>query len=331
MARDGLSAQAFNRISRDACQILGFFLDPHTREEAFAVGISNARVDEALEANLILEANSELAAAALQWETNNWSRAAFLVFSQMNLQYLEPHPEKAIQLRTLTEFRRRTIAEYQQRASYPARRSRRGSTITLSVPEKSDFDLDALVSRRSVRSFSREPISFACFSRVLYEATTNCRDAEDSKSTGDPYFILNSFYSWLTLYVVVQGVDEIERGSYWYDPIEHQLVEIKSDVNDDQIKASIQYQGWIRGGGFCVFVGAHWERYMWIYRHSRAYINLLIQVGEFGQELLQSAYTNSLGGWLTPAVNESAAGDLFDLDTSQEEILYFVKLGYPRT
>ena len=47
------------------------------------------------------------------------------------------------------------------------------------------------------------------------------------------------------------------------------------------------------------------RRMAWLYRHSRAYLHLLTQVGSLGQELLTAATELGLGGWTSPAVHES--------------------------
>ena len=66
----------------------------------------------------------------------------------------------------------------------------------------------------------------------------------------------------------------------------------------------MQGQGWVLGTGFAVFVVADLRRLAWLYRHSRAYLHLLMQVGALGQELLMAATELGLGGWTSPAVHE---------------------------
>ena len=92
----------------------------------------------------------------------------------------------------------------------------------------------------------------------------------------------------------------------------------------------MQGQRGIQGTGFVVFVVADLRGYAWLYRHSRAYIHLLIQVGELGQEMLMAATELGLAGWVTPAVHESRAGALLGLrDDDSLEVLSMVKLGRP--
>jgi len=262
------------------------------------------------------------------WEDRKWSRAAYLTYSQMNLTYTEADQGENLELRELNDVRREIINSYTAEASYPlAQLVPSEKTIRLEIPPDTSPNLDALMKRRSQRQFSDADISFKDFSFTLYEATTNIRTGEESRLLGDSLFIFNSFYSWVKLYIAVQGVVDIPRGLYQYDPTQHQLRLIQEGVENHDIYSCIQYQSWIQGGGFCVFISAHWERYMWIYRHSRAYINLLIQAGELGQEIFMAANKYGLGGWGTPAVDEDMAASFLSYDSQQEDALYFLKIG----
>jgi SagB-type dehydrogenase family enzyme len=132
------------------------------------------------------------------------------------------------------------------------------------------------------------------------------------------------------LLVVVQDVDGLPGGVFEYDWREHRLIEAADPPSDDALLASVQGQRGIQGTGFVVFVVADLHGYAWLYRHSRAYIHLLIQVGELGQEMLMAATELGLAGWVTPAVHESRAGALLGLpDDDSLEVLSMVKLGCP--
>jgi SagB-type dehydrogenase family enzyme len=330
---DGLKGQRYESVSMDAFRLMQLFLEPKTVAEAVHCGVDDATIQDALEAGILVDADTAEARAALLWEAHNWSRAAYLLFSQMDLSYMEFHRSlEYASLQELTQLRRKVIQAYQKASQYPPQRSPRGS-CSISLPEpvgERCVDLDAMLRRRSVRSFSGEPVDLRTFGDVLFDATRNYRAAEATKVGGDPYYLLNSFYSWLRLSVIAQGITGLERGVYDYDPAAHRLVKIRGGVEDREIAACIQYQTWIGGAGWCLFVCVHWERYMWIYRHARAYINLLVQLGEFGLELLQATYSCGLGAWMTPAVHESRAARLLALDPSEEEAMYFFKIGPPR-
>jgi hypothetical protein len=122
----------------------------------------------------------------------------------------------------------------------------------------------------------------------------------------------------------VSGVD---RGIYFFDVEKMELKLIREGLEDTEVSNCIQGQEWIRGGGFSLLIGADWDRYSWIYRHSRAYINLLVQIGELSQEFLLPAYTKGLAGWMRPAVTESIASSLCQVQDDNVDLLYFMKFG----
>lgn len=223
------------------------------------------------------------------------------------------------------------MENYKREEEYPQRLSGKMSKlIDLSKPEKGPVrTLSQMFSRRSVRAFAGDPMHFNAFSAILYNSTTLVRMADQSRATRNTFFLLNSFYSWLELYIVVQNVTDLPRGIYKYEFERHSLHEVVHGILDEKIASVVQGQSWIGGSGFCVFVVVDWHRYMWLYRHSRAYINLLIQLGEFSQEIIQCACVEGMGGWMTPAVNEEAAGLLLGIDTQRCDAMFFLKIGTP--
>ncbi|GAA2339043.1 SagB/ThcOx family dehydrogenase [Streptomyces kunmingensis] len=328
----GLSQRARLRgLALRAWELLHFHLEPRTTPEAEAAGYSAEETAEAVAAGLLVDADT--AEHMFRWERHRWSRAAFLLYSQQDLPYVEPVGEGR-PLSSLSVFRRGQIANFQDAEPYPERfRVEPAWTHRLPVPEEPiTYSLDSMLARRSVRKFAGSPVPVETLGALLHHATANVRMAEDSKASGDPYFLLNSFYTWLHVYVVVQGVEGVPNGVYQYDPADNSLLATGRQPSVEEIASTIQGQNWIGGGGVSVFVTVQWDRYQWLYRHSRAYLNLLIQVGEFAQELLQAAYQLGLAGWLTPAVSESRAAELLGLDAvgADADAMYYIKLGHER-
>jgi SagB-type dehydrogenase family enzyme len=321
--------QRFSKLSRQAFELIYLFLDPAPLSLAFEQGYDARQIEEALDAGLLVRAGTKEHETLQLWEEHGWSYAAYLLFTQQNLDYLEP-VDSGLSLPELSELRRRHIQLYIDEEAYPERRLA-DSALIIALPDAEPIttSLDALVARRSCRAFNLASITLDDFSRTLFTSTIRVRMAEDSKASGDPYYLLNSFYTWLDVYVAVQGVEGLERGIYQYDTLRHELRHVNKLGDDKEISSCIQRQDWIGGGGFSLFVVVEWHRYMWLYRHSRAYINLLVQLGEFGQEVLQAAYSIGLAGWLTPAVNESLAAAFLRLDTAREDAMSFIKIGPP--
>ncbi|KUL36997.1 hypothetical protein ADL22_23040 [Streptomyces sp. NRRL F-4489] len=316
-----------------AWDLLYFFLDPRPATEATDAGYHPDELAQALAAGLLEDAGAPRTRDMFRWEDHRWSRAAYALYSQLDLPYTEP-VEEGHRLPALSDLRREEISRFQSDRPYPPRfRVEPKAVHPLPAPaEPFVQSLDSMLARRSARKFAATPVTLDDLGALLYHSAANVRMAEDSKAGGDPYYLLNSFYTWLQLYVVVQGVEGVPRGVYQYDFAEHALLETGLAPDDAEIAATIQGQNWIGGGGVSLYVTVQWERYQWLYRHSRAYLNLLIQVGEFAQEVLQAAYQLGLVGWLTPAVAESRAARMLGLDQvpADADAMYYLKLGYPR-
>ncbi len=330
----GLSErERLRSVGARAWELLHFHLDPRTVRESEAAGFDGGEREQALAAGLLVDADADATRDMFRWESHRWSRAAYLLYSQQDLPYVEP-VGKGEKLSALSEFRRGRIAGFQAEAGYPERfRIDPVAEYPLPVPDEPiTYSLDSMLARRSVRKFARTPVGAGTLGAVLHHATANVRLAEESKAAGDPYYLLNSFYTWLHVYVAVQGVEGVPRGVYQYDFARNTLLATGRSPSDEELAHTIQGQNWIGDGGVSLFVVVQWDRYQWLYRHSRAYLNLLIQIGEFGQELLQAGYQLGLAGWMTPAVAESPAAALLGLDEvgSDVDAMYYLKLGYPR-
>ncbi|MGX1166741.1 hypothetical protein AB7M16_003007 [Bradyrhizobium sp. USDA 372] len=322
----------FKSVAREVFEAAAYFLNPKTRQEAEESGILSEAIDAGLESKILVSADDPTLQNMRLWEDSHWSRIAYVLFSQQNLRYLEP-TENDPPLTDLVNFRRSSIRNYLDASAYPPRHLVEVPLAIVDLPPQPTrpaADLDALLRRRSIRNFSSEQVDLETFTKTLSDATHFVRVADQSKRGGDPFFLLNSFYTWLELYVVVQGVEGLRCGAYQYDMNGNRLLAIDWDVTDENILPCIQHQDWIGGAGFCVFICVDWLRYLWVYRHGRAYVNLVIQLGEIGQEILQSAYRYGLVGWPTPAVHESNCAKLLQLDNRRRDAMYFIKLGLPR-
>ena len=330
-AVDLLGGQKFSGLTLRALDICHFFLQPRSLEEALGRGFGSDEIEAAIYSGILVGSDHPGLPAVSLWEERGWSRAAYLVFSQQNLEFADDTPAHSeSSLSELTAVRRERVREYLAERPYPPRRwSARGPIVSLPPAVDIAPSIDALFRRRSVRRFDTEPIALDTFANILHTSTRNVRGADRSMANEDPYYLLNAFYSWLDIRVVVQGVKGLARGVYQYHSGEHVLYPAGTAPTDADIANCIQGQMWIQGAGFCVFIVVDWERYMYLFRYSRAYINLLIQVGEFAQELLQASYAVGLGGWLTPAVDETIAGSMLALDDEREDAMYFIKIGPP--
>jgi SagB-type dehydrogenase family enzyme len=324
-ARDG---RRFRLAGGRAAEIVTAFLEPRSVTWAQREGFTVEELEEAREAGILVSSDEQESLAL--WERNGWSRPAYLLFSQMDIPYREAEGA-ADDSRALTGLRRAAIEEYQLDQPYPYPGPLvDGTPFALPQPPVTKPQLSALTSRRSARGFATPP-SAEQLAGVLHAATQGLRTIEDDRAGGDPFRLLNSLCSWAHLFVVVQEVEGLPRGVFEYDWREHRLLEAAAAPTDEALAACVQGQRWVLGTGFVIFVVADLRGYAWLYRHSRAYLHVLMQVGELGQEILMTATELGLGGWTSPAVHESRTAALLGLPPDDAvDALSMVKLGRPK-
>lgn len=326
------TGSAYRSLAPEAARLILFALEARSRDEFVAAGFNEAMLETALEDGMLLAVGDRSAESASLWEASNWSRAAYALFTQFDLDYAESG-WGAESLDEHVDGRRSQILRYMEEEPYPARLwlDSIDEPIELPAPANGSSPLrfDRMFARRSARRFRAGPVDFADFAAVLHGAGANVRAAARSQRAGDPFFVLNSFYSWLAPFAIVQGVEHVPERVYQVDLEQGRLVPVAERPDDRSIASTIAGQAWISGGGFCLFVAVDWLRYMWIYRHARAYINLITQIGEFGQEVIQHAASRGLGGWMTPAVDETRAARLIGAEGSRLDPMYFMKIGAP--
>ncbi len=328
-ACDIASGRRFRLASQRAAEIVTAFVEPRSAGDAVEDGFTRAELDEAQAAGILVPAAEDGDAGSL-WERSGWSRPAYLLFSQTDIPYEESEWASAGS-RALTGRRRAIVEEYGTAGGYPVPGLiAAGARTELPEPPPAEPTLRTLTARRSVRRFSDAPPDAGQLAGVLHAATAALRTLDADRAGGDPFRLLNSFYSWAHLFVVVQEVEELPCGVFEYDWRRHELVHASEPPCDEELASCVQGQRWVLGPGFAVFVVGELRGYAWLYRHSRAYIHVLTQLGELGQELLMAAGALGLGGWTTPAVHESRSAKLLGLPEDDAlEALSVVKLGRP--
>lgn len=319
------SNEAYFDISMTVFDIIVFFTTPKTKKQARSEGYRQQDIDDCINFSFLISYTYYERVSSL-WEKHNWQRAAFLSQTQQNLKYSENIKDNS-KIEDLTNFRRKLLVKYNNEFPYPKQLFVELSPeIQLNNPtEIINCDFNSIAKRKCVRNFSKNGLSYEKFISILYNSTKTIREIEKTKN--DIFYFLNSFYSWLNIFLVIQKVENIESGYYQYNPFKHSLLKIDNQLKNKDVLKCVQGQYWVGGSGFCLFFVVQWERYQWLYRHSRAYINLLIQLGDIGQEFLFYSCLNQVSGWMTPAVNESQVAKILKLNSKKQTAMYFMKLG----
>lgn len=173
--------------------------------------------------------------------------------------------------------------------------------------------LSTLLNRRTERFFTDEKIKLETLKEIA-------RDVD---------FAIGQS-RWLDFRVLVQGVEGLERAVYRYNRELESFEVCCSQYKRQDLLECCHGQWWLNGGGVSWFFVISMDA---LKKHEestpRNYFEMILLLGAAGQALVNTVYEHGLGSWMTPALSESLAAKLLNLDESEEESLYFFKIGIP--
>ena len=205
---------------------------------------------------------------------------------------------------------------------YPDRKK-----FKLPPPESiTDMPLDrALRQRKSIRQFTKRPMSIEQLSYVLWasdgiQRVEGKRELRTAPSAGARYP--------LETYLVVNNVEGLEKGLYHYHVKDHMLEELKpGDFGEDIAKAA--YNQKMCSEAQVVFMWtAFFYRCKWRYR-DLAYRVIYLDAGHIGQNLALCAVSLGLGSCQIAAFFDDEVNRLIGVDGIQESIIYMSIVGEP--
>lgn len=196
-----------------------------------------------------------------------------------------------------------------------------GDMISLPQPVlKGTVSLEeALVLRRSIRSYSRDPLNLAELSQLLWSAQgiTNERGFRTAPSAGATFP--------LEMYVVSNNVEGLPRGIFHYDPHDNTLTTIHlKDVASSLARAS-HSQSMLSDGAAVLVFGAVFERTQARYgeRGERYVYN---EIGHASQNVHLQAAAMDLGTVVIGAYRDNEVEQILDLDP-EVRVLYMMPVG----
>lgn len=195
----------------------------------------------------------------------------------------------------------------------------------IALPDPRDYHglslEEAVEARRSVRSYSGEPLSSEGFSRLLRAAqgiTEPRWGYRAAPSAGALYPI--------ELYTVVHNVVGLEAGIYHYAVQEHGL----ELLQQGDFRAAVTQAGlgqiFLGQAGVCFVLSAIFQRTRWRYR-ERTYRYVMLEAGHIGQNLYLAATSMGLGACAVGAFLDDGFNDLLGLDGTEEAVLYVISVG----
>jgi|GEM_PF-3576091 len=194
-----------------------------------------------------------------------------------------------------------------------------------------DQSLDeVLLRRRSNQRFVVKTMSLQGLATVLgaaNEETRRVRREAEAKLAQQPRYLLRSAYTALETYVYAFDVEGLIPGLYHYDVRRHRMVLLRDQIDRREVSTMCIGQGWARGGAISLLITGVWDRYMFRYRHARAYRNLLINCSELAQKYIVLATALGLRTFLTPNILSDVSTQALGLDEYSEGVLYAVSAG----
>lgn len=180
---------------------------------------------------------------------------------------------------------------------------------------------ETLSLRRSVRSYSEEPLTLPELSQLLWAAQgiTSDEGYRTAPSAGALYP--------LEIYALVGHVEGLASGLFKYLPSDHALQLIKSgDIRGDLFDEALQ-QSQINEAAVNIVITALFERTTKKYG-ERGVRYVSMEVGHVGQNICLQAQSLNLGACPIGAFEDEGVKKVLGLST-EEEPLYILSIGKP--
>ena len=187
----------------------------------------------------------------------------------------------------------------------------------------------ALVGRRSIRSYTKEPLEISEISQILWAAYGITQKREDG-----PDFLRGGLRTApsagarypLELYLVAGNVKGIDPGVYKYNSKKHQLIlHINGDKRSELCEAALG-QKQIQTAAAIIVYSAVFERTMSKYRERGKNRYVCMDLGHSAQNIYLQAFALHIGTCAMGAFNDMDVKSVINIP-EDEEPLYLMPLG----
>ncbi|MEO0088837.1 MAG: SagB/ThcOx family dehydrogenase [candidate division WOR-3 bacterium] len=195
----------------------------------------------------------------------------------------------------------------------------KGGKVKLPKPRyKSDVSVEeALLKRRSIRSYKKAPLTLEEVSQLLWAAYGITADwgGKTCPSAGATYP--------LVIYLVAGEVKDLKPGVYQYLPEEHSIkLILEKDVRKELMAAAWQ-QEYILNAPINIIIAANYERTTSHYgERGIRYVHM--EVGHCGQNIHLQCETMGLGTVVIGAFNDKEVKKILKI---KEDVLYIMPVG----
>lgn len=218
----------------------------------------------------------------------------------------------------------------EEQVEKPDRYKRYEDVEIIDLPEvdegKTDSLHEALETRKSVRQYSKESLSLEKLSYLLWASTGVQREERGREFRTAPS--AGALYP-IETYLVVNDVEDLEKGLYHYRIKEHKLEQLETDnLRDDIVDAALGQN--MCGQAPVVFVwSAIFNRTMWKYQ-DRGYRYVFMDAGHIAENLALSAASMDLGTCQIGAFFDDQVDDVIGVDGEEEKSIYMTVVGHPK-
>ncbi len=196
--------------------------------------------------------------------------------------------------------------------------------VKLPEPDYSGMTLEkAIEKRRSVRNYSKEAISMAQLSQLLFATQGATAKIYDKPLRSVPS--AGALYPF-EIYLIVNNVQDLPRGIYHYSVLDHALELVEAGDFRGQITNAGLQQEMLGAAGVSFVLSAIFDRTRHKYG-ERGFRYIYIEAGHISQNIYLQATSLGLGSVCVGAFLDEKANQLIDIDGRKEAVIYIHAVG----
>ena len=180
--------------------------------------------------------------------------------------------------------------------------------------------------RKSVRSFSTQPLSMVDLAFLLWTSTGIQRIEHNYEFRTAPS--AGALYP-IETYIAANNVEELKEGIYHYNIKNHLLEEIKLGYFRDKIAHAAFDQEMCVDASVVFIWTAVFSRSKWKYS-QRAYRYVYLDAGHVAQNLALATISINCGSCNVGAFFDDEINSIVDVDGTEESAIYLSVVGHPK-
>lgn len=182
---------------------------------------------------------------------------------------------------------------------------------------------EAIEKRRSIRNYSKQPITKAQLSQLLFAAQGLTGKMFGKRPRSAPS--AGALYPF-EIYAVVNNVQDLPRGIYHYAVQDHALEKVKAGDFRSKITDAGLEQEMLGEAAVTFILSAIFDRVCHKYG-DRGYRYVYMEAGHISQNIYLQAVSSGLGSVCAGAFSDEKVNRLIDVDGRTEAVIYLHAVG----